>query len=136
MEKFVRIICNTCKRKYQSRYYATKFSEDVEKIAPTVNDISIEQLERLSLVNFGSKEGIARLRAAIHFADQLRSIKLEDDIQPMYTVLENEKLYLREDKVSDGGYAKKVLKNAALTEEGYFVAPPGNVPVDLTDGKI
>jgi aspartyl-tRNA(Asn)/glutamyl-tRNA(Gln) amidotransferase subunit C len=38
-------------------------------------------------------------------------------------------LYLREDKVSDGGCRKDAMANAAVTEEEYFVAPPGNIPL-------
>lgn len=134
MVKFERVFCNAWKNNWP-RYFATKLSRNAENLAPTVDTKSIEQLERLSLVNFGSEKSVTRLKAAITFANQLRSIKLEDDIQPMYTVLENEKLYLREDRVTDGGYAKKVLKNAVLTDEDYFVAPPGNVPVNLTDSE-
>lgn len=130
MNHFRRYILKECKIN-PIRYYSKKLSRD----ALAIDSEFIKRLERLSLVNFGSAQGVARLQAAITFAEQLRSIKLDDDIKPMYTVLENEILYLREDEVSDGGYPKKVLKNAVITEEGYFVAPPGNVPVNLTTGE-
>ncbi|XP_044590761.1 glutamyl-tRNA(Gln) amidotransferase subunit C, mitochondrial [Cotesia glomerata] len=91
---------------------------------------TIGKLERLSLVDFGNEAGIKRLEAAIKFAEQLRSLKIDDSIKPMYCVLENENLRLRHDKVTDGNYRKKILKNAVLTEEEYFVAPPGNIPLE------
>lgn len=134
MVRFERLVFNAWRNNWP-RYFSTKLSHDGGNVARTIDSKSIEQLERLSLVNFGSEKSVARLEAAITFAKQLHRINISDDIQPMYTVLENEKLYLRDDRVTDGGYAKKVLKNAVLTEEDYFVAPPGNVPVNLTNDK-
>jgi len=29
----------------------------------------------------------------------------------------------REDKVTDGGYAEKIVRNAPLTEENFFMVP-------------
>lgn len=43
-------------------------------------------------------------------------------------------LYLRSDDVNQGNCVKDILKNAAIKEEDYFVAPPGNIP--LNDCKI
>ncbi len=48
----------------------------------------IHHLERLALVDFGNKEGIDRLEAAIAFADQLESVDTTG-IEPLYTVLED-----------------------------------------------
>lgn len=45
-------------------------------------------------------------------------------MEPLYTVLENYQLKLREDKVTDGNIKEDILSNAAKTEEEtYFVAP-------------
>lgn len=38
-------------------------------------------------------------------------------------------LNLREDKITQGNCQKDILKNATLTEDDYFVAPPGNIPL-------
>lgn len=54
----------------------------------------------------------------------------------MYTPLEDQSLTLREDKVTDGNIQEDVLKNAVLTEEEYFVAPPGNIPLEQEDKKF
>ncbi|KAG8039579.1 hypothetical protein G9C98_008222 [Cotesia typhae] len=81
-------------------------------------------------MTFWKRSRNKRLEAAIKFAEQLRSLKIDDSIKPMYCVLENENLRLRHDKVTDGNYRKKILKNAVLTEEEYFVAPPGNIPLE------
>ncbi|XP_057321286.1 glutamyl-tRNA(Gln) amidotransferase subunit C, mitochondrial [Microplitis mediator] len=91
---------------------------------------TIVKLERLSLVDFGNEAGIKRLESAIKFAEQLKLLKIDDSVKPMYSVLENKNLRLRNDEVTDGNYRKKILKNAVVTEEEYFVAPPGNIPLE------
>jgi aspartyl-tRNA(Asn)/glutamyl-tRNA(Gln) amidotransferase subunit C len=42
---------------------------------------------------------------------------------------------LAEDDVVDGDIRNEVTANASLIEEDYFVAPPGNIPLDQTDKK-
>lgn len=39
-------------------------------------------------------------------------------------------LYLRPDEVTDGNIRDEILRNASVTEEEYFVAPPGNVVLE------
>lgn len=48
----------------------------------------IEHLERLALVDFGSREAVARLEEAITFADRLRAVDT-DGVEPMESVLED-----------------------------------------------
>ncbi|RWS01050.1 hypothetical protein B4U79_01057, partial [Dinothrombium tinctorium] len=87
-------------------------------------------LEKLSLVNFANIEGVKRLEEAIKFADRLKEVNT-DGVKPMYSVLENDCLYLREDKPEKFS-RKLVQQNASLLIEDYFVAPPGNVPLQVT----
>ena len=94
----------------------------------SVNKETIAALERISLVDFDNQGGIEKLEAAISFADPLKEIEIDLTVQPMYSVLEKENLFLREDKVSDSNCREKVLANAQILEEEYFVAPPGNIP--------
>lgn len=54
----------------------------------------------------------------------------------MYTVLESENLYLREDKADPRNTQEDILKNAATSEEGYFVAPPGNIPLNQDEERF
>ncbi|KAF6199148.1 hypothetical protein GE061_007173 [Apolygus lucorum] len=90
---------------------------------------TIEQLERNSLVDFGNEEGIRIVEEAIRFADQLSLVDTEG-VEPLTSVLEDRALRLRNDAVNDGGCQKLILSNAKVAEEGYFVAPPGNVPLE------
>jgi len=48
----------------------------------------INHLERLSLVEFGNKQGIERLETAVRFADTLLHIDTSD-VEPMISVLED-----------------------------------------------
>nr|XP_019537896.2 glutamyl-tRNA(Gln) amidotransferase subunit C, mitochondrial [Aedes albopictus] len=95
----------------------------------TVDDQTVQLLERLSLVDLDSKEAHRTLEDSIEFASRILTIDTEG-VEPLYTVLEKEKLALREDVVSDGNIQEDVLRNARITEEEYFVAPPGNIPLE------
>lgn len=75
------------------------------------------------------RDAIKSLKEAVEFASQILDIDTEG-IEPMYTVLENEKQKLREDIPFTHNTQEAILANAAVTEEGYFVAPPGNIPLE------
>nr|CAG4651862.1 EOG090X076T [Triops cancriformis] len=95
------------------------------EIGRIIDRATIQHLERLSLVDFANIQGIARLEEAIRFADQIRSVDTTG-VEPLISVLEDYDLALREDSVTEGGVAELVLSNASITEDDYFVAPPGN----------
>lgn len=99
-----------------------------------VDDQTVQLLERLSLVDLDSKEAHRTLEDAIEFASQILDIDTEG-VEPLYTVLEKERLALREDAVTDGNIQQDVLRNARITEEEYFVAPPGNIPLEQEPRK-
>ena len=88
---------------------------------------TILHLERLSLVDFANVEGVKRLEEAIEFAQPIKEVKTEG-VEPMYTVLDDATLRLAEDE-PEVCSRQDILSNAAKTEEDYFVAPPGNIPL-------
>ncbi|XP_051515677.1 glutamyl-tRNA(Gln) amidotransferase subunit C, mitochondrial [Myxocyprinus asiaticus] len=94
------------------------------KVSPDL----VDKLERLALVDFGSKEGVDCLEKAIRFADQLHVVDT-NGVEPMDSVLEDRALYLRDDTVTEGECAEELLQLAKNTVEEYFVAPPGNIPL-------
>ncbi|KAH1016502.1 hypothetical protein HUJ04_007710 [Dendroctonus ponderosae] len=100
------------------------------KAPPKVNidGETIALLERLSLVDCANKKGIETLEAAIEFADKIHQVDTTG-VEPLITVLEDFPLRLRDDQINDGDCKEEILKNACVTEEGYFVAPPGNIPL-------
>ncbi|OWA52965.1 putative Glutamyl-tRNA(Gln) amidotransferase subunit C, mitochondrial [Hypsibius exemplaris] len=89
----------------------------------------VHHLERLSLVDFSNEAAITRLSSAIRFADRLKDIDTTG-VRPLFSLLESETLSLRNDEVTEGNQKTDVLRNAALTFEDFFVAPPGNVPLE------
>lgn len=96
---------------------------------------TIALLERLSLVDCANKEGIETLEAAIEFADQIQQVDTSG-VEPLITVLEDIPLRLREDTVNEGNCKQEILKNATITEEDYFVAPPGNIPLEAREDLL
>uniref|UniRef100_A0A2R5LDV8 Glutamyl-tRNA(Gln) amidotransferase subunit C, mitochondrial n=1 Tax=Ornithodoros turicata TaxID=34597 RepID=A0A2R5LDV8_9ACAR len=90
---------------------------------------TVELLERLSLVDFSNAEAVVRLEEAINFASAILAVDTTN-VEPMITPLENVPLRLRDD-VAVQCSAEDILKNAKKTVEGYFVAPPGNIPLDI-----
>ena len=92
-------------------------------------------LVKMLLQDLLSFKGIHRLEEAVAFADPLQDVDTTN-VEPMYTVLENESLQLRLDKVdNDVPTREDILSTAVLVEEDYFVAPPGNIPIVLDKNK-
>ena len=90
----------------------------------------VHHLERLSLVNFSDPEGVRRVGEAVRLAAKVVAADT-DCVAPLHSTLELEALPLRPDAaVTPQGEA--VVEVAAVTEEGYYVAPQGNVPLAAT----
>ncbi|XP_019718425.1 glutamyl-tRNA(Gln) amidotransferase subunit C, mitochondrial-like [Hippocampus comes] len=94
---------------------------------PVAADL-VDKLERLALVDFRTKEGLACLEKAIRFAAQLHVVDTSG-VEPMDSVLEDRILHLREDTVLEGNHAEELLQLSKNTVEEYYVAPPGNIPL-------
>ncbi|XP_070760933.1 glutamyl-tRNA(Gln) amidotransferase subunit C, mitochondrial [Enoplosus armatus] len=88
----------------------------------------VDKLERLALVDFRTKQGVACLEKAVRFADQLHVVDTSG-VEPMDSVLEDRALNLRDDAAMEGDCAEELLQLSKNTVEEYFVAPPGNIPL-------
>ncbi|XP_003744252.1 glutamyl-tRNA(Gln) amidotransferase subunit C, mitochondrial [Galendromus occidentalis] len=86
---------------------------------------TVHLLERLSLVRFGEAEAVTRLEEAVKFAQAIFDVDTSN-VEPMHTVLENRSVPLREDRPQRWD-PKLVLNNVTKMEEGFIVAPPGNI---------
>lgn len=62
-----------------------------------------------------------KLSGILKFVEQLGEVDT-DNVEPLANVVDIA-LSLREDKVTDGGYADKILANAPDSTQGYFVVP-------------
>ena len=61
------------------------------------------------------------LNAILGFVEQLGEVNVEG-VEPMTSVTPMQ-LRRREDKVTDGGYQDKIVANAPLTEDNFFMVP-------------
>jgi aspartyl-tRNA(Asn)/glutamyl-tRNA(Gln) amidotransferase subunit C len=81
----------------------------------------IAYLARIALdeAEVGPLQG--ELNAILAFVEQLSKVDVAD-VEPMTSVIPIE-MKKRQDKVTDGGIAEEVLKNAPATEDGFFLVP-------------
>lgn len=107
---------------------SSKFAASEKKTV--IDQETIEHLERISLVDFANVRGIERLEEAIELADIITKVDTAN-VEPLYSILEDETLYLRPDVPEPPNNRKELLKLAAVSEEDYFVAPQGNVPLSI-----
>ena len=93
-----------------------------------IDSATIKHLERISLVDFANVRGIERLESAIDLAELITDVDTAG-VEPLYSVLEEETLYLRPDVPVDPDNRDELLSLASLMDEDYYVAPQGNVPL-------
>ena len=72
--------------------------------------------------------GIKRLEDAVQLAEVVTRVDTTG-VEPLYSVLEGETLRLREDVVEPPDNRSQLMSLASISEEDYFVAPQGNVPL-------
>ncbi|CDW52296.1 glutamyl tRNA(Gln) amidotransferase subunit C [Trichuris trichiura] len=94
---------------------------------PKLDDDLLHLLEEQSLVRFDDKAALWHLQKAIEYANQLHAVDT-DNVEPMYT--------LSDDCPTEMIERTELLSNAAVSCEGYFVAPPGNVPLEKNDVQV
>jgi aspartyl-tRNA(Asn)/glutamyl-tRNA(Gln) amidotransferase subunit C len=63
----------------------------------------------------------SELNALLAWVEQLAEVDVEG-VPPMTSVVEQH-LKMREDVVTDGGYAADLMKNAPQSEDHFFVVP-------------
>ena len=61
------------------------------------------------------------INAILGFVEQLSEVNV-DGVEPMTSVTPMT-LRRRDDRVTDGGYPEKVVANAPLTEDNFFMVP-------------
>jgi len=89
----------------------------------------IERLLRFSLIKFKDPRHLPlkTLEEAIDFAKIITEVDTTG-VEPMFSPTET--LHLREDVVKETS-REEIQKNAVKLIEDYFVAPPGNIPLEL-----
>lgn len=90
----------------------------------SVDTQTVKRIARLARIRVADEELAAyqgELNAILGFVEQLNEVDVEG-VQPMTSVTPMA-LRMREDKVTDGGYADKIVTNAPLSEDNFFMVP-------------
>ena len=90
----------------------------------SVDAATVKRIGRLARIRIEEGE-VAKyqdeLNAILGFVAQLDEVDVAG-VEPMTSVTPM-KLRRREDKVTDGGYPEKIVANAPLTEDNFFMVP-------------
>jgi len=81
----------------------------------------IGRLARIRVEDDEVEKYQGEINAILGFVEQLSEVNV-DGVEPMTSVTPMQ-LRRREDKVTDGGYPEKIVANAPLTEDNFFMVP-------------
>jgi aspartyl-tRNA(Asn)/glutamyl-tRNA(Gln) amidotransferase subunit C len=81
----------------------------------------IAKLARLALDDAQATDMEKELNALLSWVEQLSDVDVER-VAPMTSVVE-QRLRMREDVITDGGYPDDLMKNAPQVENHFFVVP-------------
>lgn len=89
-----------------------------------VDEATVRRIARLARIKVSAEEakGLEKeLSGILDWVEQLNEVDVSG-VEPLTRVVPIE-LKKREDKVTDGGIADDILKNAPMSEDGFFVVP-------------
>ena len=90
----------------------------------SVDAATVKRIGRLARIRVEENEVEkyqGEINAILGFVEQLGEVNVEG-VEPMTSVTPM-KLRRRDDLVTDGGYPEKVVANAPLTEDNFFMVP-------------
>ena len=90
----------------------------------SIDAATVKRIGRLARIRIEENEVAGyqtEINAILGFIEQLAEIDV-DGIEPMTSVTPMN-LRRRDDVISDGGYADKIVKNAPLSEDNFFMVP-------------
>ena len=90
----------------------------------SVDSATVRRVARLARlkVNENDLPRLAgELNAILNFVEQLNEVDVEN-VTPLTSVV-NASMRMRDDVVTDGNYAKEVIKNAPMSEDEFFMVP-------------
>jgi aspartyl-tRNA(Asn)/glutamyl-tRNA(Gln) amidotransferase subunit C len=90
----------------------------------SVDAATVKRIGRLARIRVEDDEVEkyqGEINAILGFVEQLSEVDV-DGVEPMTSVTPMQ-LRRREDKVTDGGYPEKIVANAPLTEDNFFMVP-------------
>lgn len=90
----------------------------------SVDAATVKRIGRLARIRVEENEVEkyqGEINAILGFVEQLSEVDVEG-VEPMTSVTPMQ-LRRREDAVTDGGYPERIVKNAPLTEDNFFMVP-------------
>ena len=81
----------------------------------------IGRLARIRVEENDVEKYQSEINAILGFVEQLSEVDVAG-VEPMTSVTPMQ-LRRREDKVTDGGYPERIVKNAPLSEDNFFMVP-------------
>lgn len=90
----------------------------------SIDAATVKRIGRLARIRVEENEVEkyqGELNAILGFVEQLNEVNVEG-VEAMTSVTPM-KLRRREDKITDGGYPDKIVKNAPLSEDNFFMVP-------------
>ncbi len=90
----------------------------------SVDAATVKRIGRLARIRVEENEVEtyrSELNAILGFVEQLNEVDVAG-VEPMTSVTPMQ-LRRREDRVTDGGYPEKIVANAPLTEDHFFMVP-------------
>ena len=90
----------------------------------SVDADTVRRIGRLARIRITEEEVAAfegELNAILGFVEQLDEVNVEG-VEPMTSVTPMQ-LRRRDDVVTDGGYAEKIVANAPISEDDFFMVP-------------
>ena len=90
----------------------------------SVDAATVKRIGRLARIRVEDSEVEkyqGEINAILGFVEQLDEVKVEG-VEPMTSVTPMQ-LRRREDQVTDGGYPERIVKNAPLSEDNFFMVP-------------
>ncbi|WMT90350.1 Asp-tRNA(Asn)/Glu-tRNA(Gln) amidotransferase subunit GatC [Pelagibacterium sp. H642] len=90
----------------------------------SVDADTVRRIGRLARIRITEEEVAAyegELNAILGFVEQLGEVDVEG-VEPMTSVTPMQ-LRRRDDKVTEGGYAEKIVANAPISEDNFFMVP-------------
>jgi aspartyl-tRNA(Asn)/glutamyl-tRNA(Gln) amidotransferase subunit C len=89
-----------------------------------VDEALVRHIARLARLEITDQEAASlprELSAIFDWVEQLKEVDVSD-VEPLARVAAM-RMRMREDKVTDGGYADDILKNAPISEDHFFMVP-------------
>ncbi len=90
----------------------------------SVDKETVQRMAKLARIALDETQTAAmeqELNALLSWVEQLQDVDVEG-VAPMTSVVE-QRLKMRDDVVTDGGYAEDLMKNAPQAEAHFFVVP-------------